>query len=53
MVSALKRAGKQVEFVKLDGEDHWLSRSATRLQMLKAMVAFVAKYNPAGDVATH
>jgi dipeptidyl aminopeptidase/acylaminoacyl peptidase len=35
-----------VELVELDAEDHWLSRSATRLQMLKAMVAFVEKYNP-------
>jgi dipeptidyl aminopeptidase/acylaminoacyl peptidase len=47
MASALKRAGKPVELVELDAEDHWLSRSATRLQMLKAMVAFVQKYNPA------
>ena len=47
MASALKRAGKPVELVELDAEDHWLSRSATRLQMLKAMVAFVEKYNPA------
>jgi dipeptidyl aminopeptidase/acylaminoacyl peptidase len=47
MASALKRAGKPVELVELDAEDHWLSRSATRLQMLKSMVAFVEKYNPA------
>jgi len=26
MESALKRAGKPVEFVTLDGEDHWLSQ---------------------------
>ena len=47
MAEALKAAGKPVELIALDGEDHWLSRSATRLQMLKAMVAFVEKYNPA------
>jgi dipeptidyl aminopeptidase/acylaminoacyl peptidase len=46
MASALKSAGKPVELVALHGEDHWLSRSDTRLQMLKAMVAFVEKYNP-------
>jgi dipeptidyl aminopeptidase/acylaminoacyl peptidase len=53
MASALKSAGKSVELVELDGEDHWLSRSATRLQMLKAMVAFVEKYNPPGPPSTH
>jgi dipeptidyl aminopeptidase/acylaminoacyl peptidase len=52
MASALKNAGKPVELVELDGEDHWLSRSQTRLQMLKAMVAFVEKYNPAGPLPT-
>jgi dipeptidyl aminopeptidase/acylaminoacyl peptidase len=46
VASALKHAGKTVDFVELDGEDHWLSRSATRLQMLKTMMAFVEKYNP-------
>lgn len=51
MESALKRAGKTVEFVKLDGEDHWLSRSATRLEMLKAMMAFVEKYDPPDGAA--
>jgi dipeptidyl aminopeptidase/acylaminoacyl peptidase len=52
MEAALSRAGKSVEFVTLKGEDHWLSRSETRLQMLKAMVGFVEKYNPA-EAATH
>jgi dipeptidyl aminopeptidase/acylaminoacyl peptidase len=46
MVSALKRAGKSVEFVTLKNEDHWLSRSATRLQMLEATVAFLRANNP-------
>ena len=31
----------------MDNVDHWLSREATRTQMLKAAVAFVEKYNPA------
>jgi dipeptidyl aminopeptidase/acylaminoacyl peptidase len=46
MADALKDAGKKVEFVKLDGEDHWLSRSETRLQMLDATVKFVEANNP-------
>jgi dipeptidyl aminopeptidase/acylaminoacyl peptidase len=46
MADALKRAGKQVELVTLKREDHWLSRSATRLQMLQATVAFLEANNP-------
>lgn len=46
MADALKRAGKPVEFVTLDGEDHWLSRGATRLRMLTETVAFIEKHNP-------
>ena len=46
MAAALSRASKPVELVKLAGEDHWLSRSETRLTMLKAAVGFVEKYNP-------
>jgi len=46
MASALKAAGKPVEFVTLAGEDHWLSRSDTRLAMLEAAVAFIEKHNP-------
>jgi dipeptidyl aminopeptidase/acylaminoacyl peptidase len=47
MASVLKHAGKTVEFVTLKHEDHWLSGSQTRLQMLEASVDFLAKYNPA------
>ena len=46
MIGALRAAGKPVEVVVLDGEDHWLSKPASRTEMLKAMVAFVEKYNP-------
>lgn len=46
MADALKAARKQVEFVQLDGEDHWLSKSETRLQMLKATVRFLEANNP-------
>jgi dipeptidyl aminopeptidase/acylaminoacyl peptidase len=46
MASALARAGKSVEFVTLKHEDHWLSNSQTRLQMLEATVDFLKKHNP-------
>jgi len=47
MAEALRRAGKPVEFVELPGEDHWLSRSATRRQMLAETVRFLEANNPA------
>lgn len=47
MADALKDEGKPYEFVKLDGEDHWLSLATTRKQMLAEAVAFVQKHNPA------
>jgi dipeptidyl aminopeptidase/acylaminoacyl peptidase len=46
MFGALKRANKPVQMVTLDHEDHWLSSSATRLQMLEASVAFLKANNP-------
>ena len=46
MADALKRAGKPVTFVTLKGEDHWLSRGETRLQMLAASMAFIETNNP-------
>ena len=49
MARMLKQAGKPVTFVKLEGEDHWLSRSATRQRVLEEMEAFLALYlKPAG-----
>lgn len=47
MQKALVSAKKPAEFVLMDGEDHWLSNGATRLAMLKAVVAFVEKNDPA------
>jgi dipeptidyl aminopeptidase/acylaminoacyl peptidase len=47
MEGALKLHGKAVTFVKLNHEDHWLSHSDTRLQMLQATMDFVQKNNPA------
>jgi dipeptidyl aminopeptidase/acylaminoacyl peptidase len=46
MADALKGAGKPVEFVELKSDDHWLSRGATRLEMLQATMAFLEKNNP-------
>ncbi len=46
MFDAMKRANKTAEFVQLDHEDHWLSRSETRLQMLKASVQFLRVHDP-------
>jgi dipeptidyl aminopeptidase/acylaminoacyl peptidase len=37
---------KPVQLVTLKHEDHWLSRSETRLQMLQASVAFLRANNP-------
>ena len=46
MEKALRKAGKVVELVTLNGEDHWLSKSATRLEMLQHASEFIHKYNP-------
>ena len=46
MSNAMNSAGKPVEFVRLEGEDHHMSRSATRLQMLTAVAAFLQANNP-------
>lgn len=41
MRKSLKKAKKSVKLVKLKGEDHFLSKSATRLQTLKELVSFL------------
>lgn len=46
MDRALRTAGKPVEFIELDGEDHWLSRAATRQRMLVETVRFLEQQNP-------
>lgn len=52
MRKALQRADKPVEYLEMDGEDHWLSREQTRQAMLKAAVEFVQRHNPATATAT-
>jgi len=46
MFDALRSRNKPVEMVTLKKEDHWLSGSATRLQMLQATVAFLRAHDP-------
>jgi dipeptidyl aminopeptidase/acylaminoacyl peptidase len=46
MEDALESAHKPVKLVKLESEDHWLSRPETRLQMLIETVAFLKANNP-------
>jgi len=43
MWRALDKLGKPVTFVRLEGEDHWLSRSASRTRVLQELEAFLAK----------
>jgi dipeptidyl aminopeptidase/acylaminoacyl peptidase len=43
MERALRGAGKPVQFLELDGEDHWLSYATTRLETLNALDTFLAQ----------
>jgi dipeptidyl aminopeptidase/acylaminoacyl peptidase len=43
MADALKSAGKQVEFIRFPGEDHYFSLADTRIRFLKESEAFLAK----------
>jgi len=47
MESALKRAGKPVEFITYKGQDHWETVGSSRIEMMKAALAFLDKHNPA------
>ncbi|MEM7283227.1 MAG: prolyl oligopeptidase family serine peptidase, partial [Pseudomonadota bacterium] len=44
MHRALKKAGRDVELVKLKNEDHYLREGSTRLQALQTIVGFVDKH---------
>jgi dipeptidyl aminopeptidase/acylaminoacyl peptidase len=41
MAHALSAAGKNVTVATLAGEDHWLSRTDTRVQVLKELDGFL------------
>ncbi len=42
--TALKRAGKTVGFITLEGDDHYLERSDTRIKLLQSIDAFLAAH---------
>lgn len=44
MNKALKRAKKDVTFIRLKGEDHWLSQEKTRIETLKAAAEFIERH---------
>lgn len=44
MYKRMKKAGKEVEFVELEGDNHNLSQQDTRLAALTALINFVNKY---------
>jgi len=46
MYDALRGAKKDVQLVTLKQEDHWLSHSETRLQMLQATASFLLAHSP-------
>ncbi len=41
MAKALERAGKDFNFITLEGEDHWLSTAKTRTELLRATGGFI------------
>ncbi|KQM49285.1 peptidase [Sphingomonas sp. Leaf208] len=47
MAAALKEAGKSFEYIEQPLGDHHFTRGEDRLEFLKAMGAFLTKYNPA------
>jgi len=44
MRKALEEAGRPVEYVVLEGEDHWLSNEKTRIEMLVKSLDFIGKH---------
>jgi dipeptidyl aminopeptidase/acylaminoacyl peptidase len=44
MNDALKKAGKTVRFVTLEGDDHYLALAATRVRILRETEAFLKQY---------
>jgi len=46
MADALRKAGRPATLITLKGEDHWMSRSETRMEMITSLVAFLEQHNP-------
>lgn len=44
MRKALKKAKKDVTYVELDGEDHWMTQAQTRIEMLRVVAEFVEEH---------
>jgi len=44
MYKALRKAGKDVTFIKLQGEDHWLTQEETRIEALQATAEFIERH---------
>ena len=44
MYRALRKAGKDVTFIKLQGEDHWLTKEETRIEALQATAEFIEQH---------
>lgn len=44
MLRALQGAGKDVRFVELTGDDHWLSDAPTRIRMLREIETFLGEH---------
>lgn len=44
MNKALRKADKDVTFIKLKGEDHWLTKEETRIEALKATAEFIEQH---------
>ncbi len=46
MAGELKKAGKPYELIELKGENHYLARSATRIQTLEVLEKFLTRHLP-------
>jgi dipeptidyl aminopeptidase/acylaminoacyl peptidase len=46
MTSRLKAAGKDVQYIVLEGENHYLTKTANRTRTLQAIETFLAKHLP-------
>lgn len=46
MHKALKKANKESTLVALKGEDHWMSTSPMRIELLRTLEAFLNQHNP-------
>jgi dipeptidyl aminopeptidase/acylaminoacyl peptidase len=44
MADAMKAAGKPVEMVTIDGDDHWLSRASTNKRVLRELERFLGTH---------